>query len=186
MNGNLNFTDGQIVVRSITFDGIRIKGDDVYFEEEFEQGLTTLFSANSSNSQLKFELPQGSYSSIRIDFEAEESALEKIKLNGQFKNSAGDLIPLILEVERIEFYDKIAKDPQGNLNIDLVAGDPSTAIIQLNPVFWFSSISQNQLENAELISLNGVATIVINPSVNEHLYDLIQDKVNSNIEITID
>ena len=184
MNGKLSFTDGQIVVRSLTFDGIRIKGDDVYFEEEFEGGLITYLY--NTNSQLIFEVPQGSYTSIRIDFEAEQSGSEKIRINGSYKNSNGDVLPITVEVERIEFYDKIAKNAQGDTNIDLVAGNPTTAIIQLNPAFWFSTISSSQLDNASLTTIGGIATILINPDTNEDLYDSIEDKINSNIEITFD
>ena len=186
MNGNLSFTDGQIVVRSLTFDGIRIKGDDVYFEEEFEGGLITSLSNTNTNSQLIFEIPQGSYTSIRIDFEAEQSDFEKIRINGSYKNSNGDVFPITVEVERIEFYDKIAKNAQGNSEIDLVAGNPTTAVIKLNPVFWFSTISSSQLDNASLTTIGGIATILINPDTNEDLYDSIEDKINSNIEITFD
>jgi hypothetical protein len=186
INGNLNFTDGQIILRSLTFDGIRIKGDDVYFEKEFEGGLNTSLSNTNTNSQLIFQIPQGSYTSIRIDFESEQSGSEKISINGSYKKSNGDIYPITVEVERIEFYDKIVKNAQGDTNIDLIAGNSKTAIIQLNPAFWFSNISSNQLDNANLTTIGGVTKILINPETNEDLYDSIEDKINSNIEITID
>jgi hypothetical protein len=186
INGNLNFTDGQIILRSLTFDGIRIKGDDVYFEKEFEGGLNTSLSNTNTNSQLIFQIPQGSYTSIRIDFESEQSGSEKISINGSYKKSNGDIYPITVEVERIEFYDKIVKNAQGDTNIDLIAGNSKTAIIQLNPTFWFSNISSNQLDNANLTTIGGVTKILINPETNEDLYDSIEDKINSNIEITID
>jgi hypothetical protein len=186
LNGNLSFNDGQIIIRSLVFDGIRTIGDDVYFERAFEQGLITAFSTANISNQLKFEVPQGSYSKIRIDFEAEQSGIDKIRVLGNFKNSIGEDLPIILELESIEFYDKIAKNKQGGTNIDLIAGIPKTAVIELNPVFWFSTISSNQLENANLTSSSGVSTIIISPNNNENLYDIIIDKVNSNIEITFD
>jgi hypothetical protein len=186
LNGNLNFTDGQIIIRSLVFDGIRSNGDDVYFEREFDPGLVSDFSTTNTLNQLKFKIPQGSYSSIRIDFEAEQSGIEKIRVLGNFKNSIGVDLPIILELESIEFYDKIAKNKQGGTNIDLIAGIPANVIIELNPVFWFSTISSNQLENANLSTISGVSTILINPNSNENLYDIILDKVNSNIDITFD
>ena len=89
-----------------------------------------------------------------------------------------------MEVDRIEFYDKIAKNAQGTTTIDLVAGSPSKAIIQLNPVFWFSTVASTQLDNADVTVINGVATILINSTVNSDLYDLLDDKVGSNIDLT--
>jgi hypothetical protein len=186
LNGRLNFTDGQIIIRQLAFDGIRIQGGDVYFEQEFEEGLIAPMSAMNALSQLKFEIPQGSYSSIRIDLEAEQTNFEKIKVQGNFKNSSGDDFPIVLELESIEFYDKIAKNTDGGTNIDLIAGIPTKAIIELNPVYWFNTISSNQLENAHLTSISGVNTILINPQTNENLYDIIADKVNTNIDIIFD
>ena len=184
MNGNLFFTDGQIVIRSLTFDGKRIKGDDVYFEQEFEEGLVIPFSSDIVNNQMKFDVPQGSYTSIRNDFEAEKTDFEKIIINGSYKNSNDEVLPITVEVERIEFYDKIAKNAQGTTNIDLVEGTSSKVVIQLNPVFWFSNISINQLNNANISNINGVATILINSEINEDLYDVLEDKVGLNIYIT--
>lgn len=184
MNGNLFFTDGEIVIRSLAFDGVRIKGDDVYFEKEFEGGLVAPFSSVSENNLLKFDIPQGSYTSIRIDFESEQSDFQKIKINGSYKNSSNVIVPITVEVEIIEFYDKIAKNAQGTTTIDLVAGSPSKAIIRLNPVFWFSTVASTQLDNADVTVINGVATILINSTVNSDLYDLLDDKVGSDIDIT--
>lgn len=186
LNNNLQFTDGQILIRSLTFDGIRIKGDDVYFEQEFEGGLVTPFSVTNLNPKLKFDIPQGSYSSIRIDFESEKSDFEKISVNGSYNNSSNEVLPVRVEIERIEFYDKIAKNKEGSTNIDLVAGTTSKVVIQLNPVFWFSTISINQLDNAFVTDINGVNTILISQDVNEDIYDVIEDKVGSDINITFD
>ena len=186
MNGKLTFTDGDIVVRSLAFDGERIKGDDVYFEKEFETGLITSLSNIGTNANLKFQIPQGNYTSIRIDFEAEESNTEKIEVKGTFINDSGDLFPIIVQIERIEFYDKIIKNPDGQSNIDLISMIPKTAIIKLNPIFLFSTISANDLNSANLLTIDGVETILISSTSNQDLYEIIQDKVNSGIEITID
>lgn len=186
MNGKLTFTDGKIVVRSLAFDGERITGDDVYFEKEFESGLITSISNIDANANLKFQIPQGNYTSMRIDFEAEESITEKIEVKGSFINDSGVLFPIIVQIERIEFYDKIIKNPDGQSNIDLISKIPKTAIIKLNPIFWFSTISAIDLNNANLTTIDGVETILISSTSNQDLYDFIQDKVNSGIEITIE
>lgn len=183
LDGKLFFTEGQIVLRNITFDGKRIQADDVYFEGDFDKGLKVALSATTENSNLVFDIPQGTYSSVRIDFEAERSDNELIVIKGFYTNSNGVERPVILELEEIEFYDKIAKTAQGEVEIDLVAGNPKKATILLDPIFWFGTFSINQLDNAETTLVNGVETILINEEKNESLHNIIEDRIGANEKV---
>jgi len=185
MNGNLSFTGGQVVLREIIFDGNRIQGEDVYFEKEYEGGLNVSLSS-SANSQLVYEIPQGTYTNIRIDFEAEKSDNDLITVEGNYINSSSNQLPVIVELPIIEFYDKVAKNSNGDTEIDLVAGQPSKATIKLDPVFWFENISVNQLDNAQTTMVDGIESILINGSVNEDLLDLINERVGKGVEIIFD
>ncbi|MGM0477648.1 MAG: hypothetical protein ACQERC_00365 [Bacteroidota bacterium] len=185
MDGDLSFTGGQVLLREIIFDGNRIQGEDVYFEKEHEGGLIVSLSS-SANSQLVYEIPQGTYTSIRIDLEAEKSDSDLITVEGNYVNSSGNQLPVIIELPAIEFYDKIAKNSNGETEIDLVAGQPAKATIELDPVFWFENISVNQLENAQTTIISGTESIKINGSVNENLLDLINERVGKGVEIIID
>lgn len=184
LDGKLFFTEGQIVLRNITFDGKRIQADDVYFEADFDKGLKVALSSTTANSSLVFDIPQGTYSSVRIDFEAEESDDELIIIKGFYTNSSGIELPIILELVEIEFYDKIAKTAQGEVEIDLVAGNPKKATIILDPIFWFGTFSLNQLDNAETTLVNGVETILINEENNESLHNIIEDRIGANEKVT--
>lgn len=186
MDGNLYFTEGHIILRSIAFDGNRIQADEVYFESEFDAGLKVDFSSTSANSNLVFDIPQGTYSAIRIDLEGERSDNELIFVKGNYINSNGDELPVHLELNEIEFSDKIAKTSQGEIEIDLVAGNPTSAVIKLDPLFWFEAFSQNQLDNAETSTINGTESILINSENNENLFDLINDRIGSNEKVIFD
>lgn len=183
MNGNLSFSDGQVVIRNITFDGKRTQADDVYFEADFDNGLKVLLSSSVVNDELVFDIPQGTYSTSRIDFEAERSDVELNKVIGKYINSNGIEFPLVIELEKIEFYDRVAKNAEGDVEINLVAGNPVQAIIQLDPVFWLGTISLSQLDDAQKTIINGDETILINSEVNEDLYDIIDDRVGMGVEI---
>lgn len=186
MNGNLSFTGGQVLLREIIFDGNRIQGEDVYFEKEYEGGLNVSISSSISNSQLVYEIPQGTYTSIRIDFEAEKSDNTLMTITGNYLNGGGNQLPVIVELAEIEFYDKIAKNSNGETEIDLVAGQPAKATIKFDPVFWFENISANQLENAQTTIISGTESILINGSINENLLDLINERVGKGVEIIFD
>lgn len=183
MNGNLSFFEGQVVLREIAFDGERIQADDVYFDVDFDEGLKVLFSSTVANNQLVFDIPQGSYSKIRIDFSAEKSAFELIKIIGKYKSTSGIEYPIILELDQIEFYDKIAKNPQGDVEIDLVAGNPTKVLIKLDPIFWLGNLSTNQLDAAQTTLVDGVESILIKNNTNEGLFDIIDERVGMGTEI---
>lgn len=183
MDGNLSFTGGQVVLRAIEFDGKRIQADDVYFESEQDNGLIVDLSSTNIYNQLLFDIPQGTYSSIRIDFSARRTDFDLNKVVGNYTNSSGVQLPIIVELDLIEFSDKIAKTVQGEVEIDLVAGQPTNAIVKLDPIFWFGTISVNQLDNAQTSMVNGVETILINEEINEGLFDIIDDRVSGGVEI---
>lgn len=183
MDGNLSFTGGQVVLRYVEFDGQRIQADDVYFESEHDNGLIVALSSTNVNSQLVFDIPQGTYSTIRIDFSARRTDFDLNKVTGIYTNSSGVQYPIIVELDRIEFSDRIAKTVQGEVEIDLVAGQPTNALVKLDPIFWFGTISVNQLDNAQTSMVNGVETILINEEINEGLFDIIDDRVGGGVQI---
>ncbi|MDX1651453.1 MAG: hypothetical protein R3277_03100 [Brumimicrobium sp.] len=186
VNGNLSFTGGNIILREIEFDGKRIQADDVYFESEYDNGLNIPFSSSTVNGELQFDIPQGTYTTIRIDFRAENSGTESMKVVGIFKNSGGIDVPVIVEPKRIEFYDQVSKNGQNETEIDLIATQPSIAVIKLNPVYWFATVSMTQMEDAQTVMVNGVESIVISEVVNEDIYDIIDDRFGGGVEIIFD
>jgi hypothetical protein len=183
MDGRLSFTGGQVMLRETSFDGYRIQADDVYFEREFENGIVVPFSSSNSLSALMFDIPQGTYSSIRIDLSAERSDTETNYVEGDFTLNSGGQIPIFIEVDEIEFYDVLAQALSGDNEINLIAGNPSSAVIILNTVHWMSSISVNMLDNAETTMIDGVESILINSDTNSDVYELIAEKIETNNQV---
>lgn len=186
MNGTLVFSGGQILFESVHFDGQRIQGDDVYFESEFENGLLVDLNSSQVNSQLKFDVPQGTYTAARIDFITEGIGGQQNRIIGNYTNTSGTVLPVIVEVEIIEFYDKLAKTPQGEVEIDLVEGVPATAKVTFDPSYWFQTISMSQMDDAQLTEVAGVQTLLISPNVNTDIYDILVERIGSNVQIIIE
>ena len=185
LNGNLSFSGGEVLVRNISFDGERIQGDDVYFEDEFDAGALVSLSGIDAISQLLYEVPQGTYTSIRIDFDAESSASQTITILGSYLNSSSVELPVIIELDILEFSDGLARNVAGITEIELVEDIPATATILFNPAFWFETISINQLDNAQTTMVNGVESILISPDMNESIYEVVEDRAGLAAEIII-
>jgi len=185
--GNLAFTGGAIILGSFTFDGNRTQADDVFFVNNYS-GLSISFDPNNSVAELDFDIPQGTYSKISVSFQTFGNAGDDhIVITGTYKNSVTDSIyPLRFEFEAMEFYTVISKDASGNSEIILDESVASTATITLDPVFWFQTISTSSLDNATLVNISGVPTILITDAKNEDIFDLVVDRVDDATEVVFD
>lgn len=186
MNNNLSFTGGYIVLSEFEFDGQRIEGDDAYFSKSFSGGLSIPFSGSMGVTDLNFDIPQGTYTKITILFEAEGNGGKSVVVYGNYTNSSGTTYPLVLEVEELELYTVIAKNASGSSEIILDKDVASIAKIKLDPVYWFQNVSITMLDNATLVNLNGVQTILINGANNEDIYDIVDDQIDKATNIIFD
>lgn len=186
MSGTLKFTGGTIVLREFSFDGERLQGDDVYFEKQFPGGLTVALDANKLIPELDFDIPQGNYTKITIELEIEGSGSKSIAVNGSYTNSNGDTYPLRLELEEIEIYTVVAKDISGSSEIVLNKDLPTNALITFDPVHWFGTVSAGMLDNASLVDVGGVMTILINDANNEDILDKVTDRIDEATEVAFD
>lgn len=176
--GALVFTGGELVLSEFEFDGERMQGEDVYFYNSYENGLVVPFDPNVSNAELEFDIPQGTYTKIDIYFRAEGYGDKSIIIEGYYTDSLGTSNPVLFEFEEVEIYKAVAKDISGSNEIILQEGVPYTAKIILDPVYWFQSVSTKMLDDAELVDVNGVPTILINDWYNEAIFDLVMDRVD--------
>lgn len=176
--GNLNFTGGNIMIENFSFDGEREEGDDVYFNNNYPGGLNINFDPNNPVPAWDFDIPQGTYTRIRILFNTYgEAGDDQIVLTGTYYNATDSVTyPLRLEFEADEFFDVVALSSGSNI-IVLDKDIPKTATIKLDPSYWFQPVTTKEMDNAGLILFNGVETILINDSTNSAIFDLVSDRI---------
>lgn len=182
-NGKLEFTKGVITLASFNFEGKREQGDDVYFSKSFSNGLNIVFDPNTTISELDFDIPQGTYNKIAISFEtSDDYGDESIIVEGTYIHTNGSLYPIKFEFNDSEYFSIIAKSVSGNSQIILNQNVASFAKIKLNPLHWFQVISTSMLDNADLVDINGVSTIVVSEDENENIYNLVVDRIDESSE----
>lgn len=188
LGGNLAFNGGYAKIESLTFNGDRQESDDVTFTKTYSGGLQVPFDANNSVSEWDFDIPQGTYNNITISFHTYgEAGDDHIVLTGTYKNSIDlNTYPVRLEIKVEEFYNTLAKSSSGNNQIILDKNIQKEGLIKLNPVYWFQLVSVNDMDNATLINVNSVPTILINDSDNTDIFDLLSDRIDDATEITFD
>lgn len=179
----LQFDGGHITLESFDFDGRREQAENVEFSREYEQGLTVPFTSDTPVESLRFQIPQGNYTSISIEFETFDDFDENnLLIEGSYQNSDDIRYPLVFALRISERFRIQAKSYSDGKQVIAKKEAPISAYIKLNPLHWFQAVPLSALDKAEIVSWNGVPTILISEDVNEELYDLIEDRLQEGAE----
>lgn len=180
LGSKLTFESGFIQLEYFEFEGEREKGDDVYFEKEFSNGLHIPMDSTVNISELDFTVPQGIYKRMDISFSTfddETDTQSSLEVKGNYQNASGTLIPFVFKFKDTESFEIRAKNEDGS-SIILDEDYPSFAKIILNPEHWFEIVPMDDFENAETTEIDGVSTIIIDKDNNDDIYDLVLDRLD--------
>ena len=176
--GHLVFSGGNILIQDFTVEGERKEGEAIAFSKSFPQGLSIDFSPTTNISKLVFDIPQGDYYSLVITFSTKyNNGNSNISVNGTYTNTSGVSIPLLYEFKDDDEIIIIGEDDEGDATIVLSKDIPVNTLVKFDPVYWFATVSNNLLDNATLVDVNGTQTILVNSSTNEVIYDLVVDRM---------
>lgn len=176
-SNNMQFNAGYMILRKIKFTGDRKQGDDVDFSNDIY--TQTDFSTGNISAAVKYDIPQGTYTSIDLEIEVhDEGSVPSIQLNGNYINSVTDTISVLFQFFSGETFKIQGKTQSGSSQIVLIEGTSSTAQITYDPVYWFGTVTKNMLDNAELTNISGVPTIVISNDENENIFDYVSDRID--------
>lgn len=183
--GNVLFTAGSIELQSITFTGDRDTGEDVTFMSDFQTVIFADLATGFSDPSIKFDIPQGTYKSIRLLIDPDDVAPD-ITINGQY-TPAGIGLPLPLEMH-LEFagaLNLVAKTADGNTEIVLRKDSPATVEVFLNPSAWFNTTLIQSLATADVQLVGNVPSIIISKSMNADIYAKLAALVEGSAEAII-
>ncbi|MFD2515918.1 hypothetical protein ACFSRY_18750 [Pontibacter locisalis] len=187
-DSRIRFTEGHVVLASFEFEGEREQAEEVRFEKEYEQGLHVPFSPNQAVGELRFQVPQGSYSRIAVAIETADGDEEDgggrsgLAVRGVYRTSGGKELRLLFELQSSEEIEVVAESLSDGSQIILKREAPATASIRLDPHYWFQAVPYSLLDNAETVDRNGVATILISEEVNEQIYEIIVSRIGKGAE----
>ncbi len=182
-NGKARYSGGHIIIRAYNISGVREQGADISFNRNFSAGLTIPFDANNNVADLQFDIPQGAYTKMDIDFETySNQSTPSILILGTYRNNVGTDIPIRFEFLYTEDFEIIARDSGNSGKIVLDKDQPSSTQLILDPQHWFQIVTNNQWENATLTDVQGTQTILITEDKNEDIYDNILDRIDESSE----
>jgi hypothetical protein len=183
LSGAVRFESGSLTLSRFSFEGERVQGDDAYFEKDFSDGLTIgIFNGDPA---LNFEIPQGTYNRIEVEFELQSAGSQSLELRGSFTDDDGESYPLVLKLGNYYYLEVEANRNQSGGEINLLDDQRYSAEIQLNPAHWFRELDEDDLEDAEIINYQGQPTLLISEQHNEELWDEIIDDLDERLELVI-
>lgn len=182
--GLVNITSGNIVISEIDFNGKRKQGTtNVSFQKNFDNGLNIPLSLSKSVSDIIFDIPQGTYTTADFNIKIKDlNNNPSLTLTGTYINTLSVSVPLIFTMDADETIEPTSKSANGGTEIILIENKPPQLNINLNPNYWFQSISQYMLESAELTDVDSVMTIQINKDKNPEIYNLIVGRIKNGSE----
>lgn len=170
----LQFTGGSINLSGFSFEGKRLGADDIYFEKSFPNGLIVSFLKEETNNDLLFTIPKGTYSFTKITFETfDDNSQPTITTNGIFLDG-NTTTPILFEFFSNEYF-TVQSAEENSISTS------SSFTIQLDPNFWFSTITTNDLNSADKKLIDGVPTIYISEDFNDNIYDIVADKLDESL-----
>ena len=179
----VQFTSGFIVLSSFAFEGERKQADNQDFSNEYSSGLRIDFNTGNSVPEMDFDIPQGTYTSIDFSFETfDENDTSAIYVSGEYTNTSGSKFPLVFDFWYGEYFSISAESEDGSSEIILDTDVPISALIEIDPVIWFSGVSKSLLDSAEFSNINGTPTIYISEEYNSDIYELIADELDKSTE----
>ena len=166
----LTFQAGTMEIQSIGFIGDRESGDDVGFVSDFGTVVRADLATGNSDPVIKFDIPQGNYTEIRLVVDPEIGTPDLIITGTYVPALAGPAVPVQLEVDLPGQLNLTAITPTGSSNIVLRKDSRATVEVFLNPSRWISDIPLLSFETAELQNIRGVPSILISKDYNAEIY----------------
>lgn len=178
------FNSGSIFLSRVSFSGKRTQADDVSFTNY--PAKTVNFSSYSGAPAISYDIPQGTYSTVNMDFELGKDNLGNcIILTGNYNspNPHVGIVPIRFEFNAGQVLSASAQNASGGSEVSLSKSNTTSVSVILNPVFWFASITPSTLDSAPQTNVGGQLTLVINPASNLNIYNNILSRIGQGTKL---
>ncbi|MBT30519.1 MAG: hypothetical protein CMO01_12745 [Thalassobius sp.] len=209
INGNLSV---ESVI--INLSGIDINGDHtnenktLRFERNFsgDDGQFSLIGSDASQP-VNIQIPQGIYSSLQFDLNLREDEFEfeldaddddetnnlteyvqranpGILLIGTY-TSEGESLKIVFSVDDDLSRIRTNAEQNGESTIVLEKLTPSTATFNFDVDYWFGLVTNQMIQNAARLELDGEPAVFIYEDFNENLFSTVVSRIEASTQLTI-
>ena len=175
LNQDLNFTSGYIWVIEVVFDGTLANGSSV--SRTVGRSSKIDFATGVATPSLDdITIPTGIYGYVNLGVELrDEDSQPSIVMEGTYTHTDSSVIPI-----RFEFNSGEVFEAETSQQVDVTEDQTVLSKIVFDPQVWFSVVSRNALDNAQLTD----GTIIISETKNASIFDLVADRLDVSTEST--
>jgi hypothetical protein len=189
LSQGVKINSGYIQVKELELE---VEGEDENgrFEREIEYSFPEIKKINfdqfSSDADFFINIEPGTYEEIEFEVDLIDHRNEpSIYLEGTFEKNDGSAVPLRLEVfgdddDDLDFELELEGDDDELFFFD--GSNNPFALMEIDADGWFSAVSEEDLEDAELT--DGV--LVISPQKNSRIYARILDRIEDSLDIELE
>lgn len=163
---DLVLNSGSITFREIVFDG---QNGSNSVSRTKEQIATIDYATGVVSPTVEITVPTGSYIGVNLGIELQDvNSTPTVVIEGTYTNSDDVELPIRFEFNSGEVFEANAA------SVEIEAGADLIGKITFDALSWFSTISANQLDNANLT--DGV--IIISETKNASIFDIVADRLD--------
>lgn len=185
-NPLVKITKADVNINSFNVTGDRVEGEDIAFTRDFPEGeaVEAEGEEGAEIEALDYDIPQGEYQKLQVDFGIQDKGTEpSVLLNGIYKPNIGGAQGL-----RFEYFGNLnisinGENEDGNSTIILDKKEVKKATVELDAIHWFSSLTNTELENATLSSEQGQDKIIISPTSNVSLFNIVVERMTESNKV---
>jgi hypothetical protein len=173
ISGDINFIDFSIT-------GDRVEGQDISFSRSFQSGLYIDLNGSGEIAEMDFDIPQGEYTDLNVSFNiASDQNNLALSLDGTYKITQGPVVALRFEYDGGNSFSISGEGNTAGQSIIMDADLGKKGRIKFDPIYWFGSLTANQMDNATIIPMQGQDMILLSSTSNVSLYEIVLNRISS-------
>lgn len=176
---------GNMTISAIEFEGRRKDASDIFFNVDYDPVVDINLHQQTSSTSIDYDIPQGIYKRIEMIFHIGGSEILPLVLKGMANIEDEGSIQIIFEYGYDEEIKVVAKPEQGNeiiLNKDTFA----RARAELDIDILFRLVNIERIQNADIVTIDGVKTILINKDNNKSTFNIIAARLNQSLRLVFE
>lgn len=178
----IHINEGFLSVSNISFTGRRKNADNTYFSADFTPAVFIDLGNETSSQPVAFDIPQGIYDRMEFVFQLHggSESLPVILLGSTSAIPGGASIRF-----EYPYPDPIKVVAKKNTGSDIVLNieKPSTASLIVDADHLFRPLHTGLISGANVSTIDGKATILINKNTNKNLYNILSSRVEESFRV---
>ena len=179
---------GTLIIESISFEGRRDEGRDVFFTSDLKDPVIADLKTGGINQELIFDIPQGVYNQIDLFIDLGSEEMTPLVLEGRIRNKQSEEIPVRFEYNFREWI-RIRAEPGNKGNrIVLKKEDLSRAriVFDAGSAFQFANLQALEAASVAISVTDDQELLIISDRINTNIFNSVANRLEKSFRVVFD